>query len=71
MTGASKPGPHISLRKDGPFYRVGPVPADALPPSIRQPETHVGYLSAPTAAKLLSQASGLPIVDHAAKSGAM
>lgn len=65
MTGVANP--HISLRKDGPFYRVQPIPADALPPSIRQPETHVGYLSASMAAKMLSDASGLPIVDHTAK----
>ena len=62
VTGAAKP--HISLRKDGPFYRVQPIPADALPPSIRQPETHIGYLSAKMAAKVLSDAAGWPIVDH-------
>lgn len=67
MTGAAKPDPHIALRKDGPFYRVQPVPSDALPPSIRQPETHAGYAAASMAAKVLSQASGLPIVDHTAK----
>ena len=65
VTGVANP--HISLRKDGPFYRVQPIPADALPPSIRQPETHVGHLSASMAAKMLSDASGLPIVDYTAK----
>ena len=65
MTGAANP--HISLRKDGPFYRVQPIPADALPPSIRQSETHIGHLSATMAAKVLSQASGLPNVDYTVK----
>lgn len=55
--------PHISLRRDGPFYRVRAVPDDALPPTIRQPETHAGYLAASIAAKMLADASGLPIVD--------
>lgn len=67
MTGAASP--HISLQKDGPFYRVQPIPADALPPSIRQPETHVGYLSAMMAARLLATATGLEIIDHT-KAGA-
>ena len=64
---AGAANPHISLRKDGPFYRVQPIPADALPPSIRQPETHVGHLSATMAARVLSEASGLPIIDHTIK----
>jgi len=67
VTGAVKADPHIALRKDGAFYRVRPVPSDALPPSIRQPETHAGHAAALMAAKVLSQATGLPIVDHTTK----
>lgn len=70
MPGAAQPDPHISLKRDGPFYRVRAVPADALPPSIRQPETHAGYLAASMAARMLSDASGLPIVDFTTKAGA-
>ncbi len=69
MRGAAQSGPHISLRRDGPFYRVRAVPADALPPSIRRSETHAGYLAALMTARILSDASGLPIVDSVGKAG--
>lgn len=70
VTGAATIEPHILLRRDGPFFRVRPVPADALPPSIRQPETYAGYLAATMAAKLLSSASGWPVRDLTIKATA-
>lgn len=70
MTGAAQTVPHISLRRDGPFFRVRAVPADALPPTVRQSETYVGYLAASMAAKVLADASGLPIVDTTLSKGA-
>lgn len=70
MTGAAQSGPHISLGRDGPFFRVRAVPADALPPTVRQPETYAGYLAASMAAKVLADASGLPIVDMTQPKGA-
>lgn len=61
--------PHILLRRDGPFYRVRVTPADALPPSVRQPETHAGYASVLMAAHLLASATGFPIIDETQKGG--
>lgn len=61
MTGAAAA---IHLRKDGPFYRVRVEPKDAKPASIHAPETHAGHLAATMAAKLLSDATGFPVIDH-------
>ena len=61
--------PHISVRRDGPFYRVRVTPADAVPPSVRQPETHAGHASALMAARLLCNATGFPIIDDTDKKG--
>lgn len=57
-------GPEIHLSKDGPFYRVRVEPRDALPDHVLVPETHAGLLSANLAARLLSNATGFPIIDH-------
>lgn len=61
--------PHISIVRDGPFYRVRANPVDALPPCVRQPETHGSHLSANMAARILSDASGLPVVDRSSNGG--
>lgn len=66
----SNAAPHISLRRDGPFYRVRVSPADALPPPVRQPETHAGHASALMAARLIANATGFPIIDETQKGGA-
>ncbi len=57
-------GPQIHLTKDGPFYRVRVEPRDALPGHVLVPETHAGLLSASLAARLLSNATGFPIINH-------
>lgn len=56
-------GPQIHLTNDGPFFRVRVEPRDALPSSVRQPETHAGHWSATMAARVLSNATNFPIVD--------
>lgn len=70
MAGAAQSDPHISLKRDGPLFRVSAMPADALPPSVRQCETYAGHLAATMAARVLSNASGLPIIDFTLKAPA-
>lgn len=57
-------GAEIHLRKDGPFWRVTVEPREALPEHILITQTHAGHLSAGMAARLLSNATGFPVVDH-------
>jgi len=59
--------PHISIAKDGPFWRVIVEPETALPAGWSRPSTFSSQPLAAMSAKLLSQASGLPIVDAAAR----
>lgn len=55
---------HIEIRKDGPFLRVVVSPPEALPANWSAPSTFTAAPIARMAAKLLSEASGLPIVDE-------
>jgi hypothetical protein len=57
-------GPEIRILKDGPFWRVRVEPRDALPDHILVSETHAGLLSANIAARVLSNATGFPVVDR-------
>lgn len=55
---------HIEIRKDGPFLRVVVLPPEALPANWSAPSTFSSAPLARMSAKLLSEASGLPIVDQ-------
>lgn len=57
--------PAIHVTRDGPFYRVSVTPADALPDNWSAPATFSSAPMALMSARLLSDASGLPIVDMA------
>lgn len=57
--------PHIAIAKDGPFFRVVVSPPEALPSNWHAPETFSSAPLARLSARLLSVASGLPIVDQA------
>ena len=54
---------HIEIRKDGPFLRVVVSPPEALPEGWHGPSTFSSAPLARAAAKLLADASGLPVVD--------
>lgn len=56
--------PHIKLSKDGPFYRLAVLPPEALPSNWSAPSTFTSLPMARMSAKLLAEASGLPIVDQ-------
>lgn len=60
------PTPQIEICRDGPMFRVVVTPADILPPSWTAPSTFSSMPLARMSAKLLADASGLPIVDMAA-----
>lgn len=57
--------PHIAIAKDGPFWRVIVEPETALPAGWSRPSTFSSQPLAAMSAKLLADASGLPIVDMA------
>lgn len=59
---------HIAIVRDGPFIRVTVIPPEALPANWSRPETFSSLPLARMGARLLADASGLPIVD-AAKAG--
>lgn len=54
----------IEIRRDGPFLRVVVHPAEALPANWSAPSTFTAAPIARMAAKLLADASGLPVVDR-------
>jgi hypothetical protein len=56
--------PYIEVRKDGPFFRVVVLPPDALPANWHGPSTFSSAPLARISARLLAQASGLPVVDQ-------
>lgn len=56
--------PAVHLSREKGIYRVRVQPPDAAPPRHVVPETHVGYLSAQTAATTAAKLLGLPIVDE-------
>jgi len=55
--------PAIHIVKDGPIFRVQIIPPLELDPSTRRPETYAGKQAALNAAKWLSVATGLPIIE--------
>lgn len=57
--------PHIEIRREGPFWRVAVAPESALPEGWRGPSTFSSAPLARLAAKILADASGLPIIDVA------
>ena len=57
-------GPHISIIHDGPFLRVVVSPPEALPANWSAPSTFTAAPIARMAAKLLSEATGMPIIDQ-------
>lgn len=56
--------PAVHLSREKGIYRVRVLPPDAAPPRHLVPETHVGYLSAQTAATTAAKLLGLPVVDE-------
>ena len=53
----------IEIRRDGPLYRIAVEPDDALPTGWHRPQTFSSHPLARMGAKLLANASGLPVVD--------
>lgn len=62
-------GPHIAIAKDGSFWRVLVEPETALPAGWSRPSTFSSKPLAAMSAKLLAEASGLPIIDTAKAGG--
>lgn len=56
--------PHINIQRDGPFIRVVVLPPEALPANWSAPSTFTSLPMARMSAKLLAEASGLPVVDQ-------
>jgi hypothetical protein len=56
---------HLSLK--GGIYRVRVLPPDAAPARPVVPETHVGLLSARTAAETAAKLLALPLIDETQK----
>lgn len=54
----------VHLSHKGGIYRVRVMPPDAAPPRPVVPETHVGYLSAQSAASMAGKLLGLSVVDE-------
>lgn len=54
----------IEIRREGPFWRVAVKPETALPDGWREPSTFSSAPLARMAAKVLADASGLPVVDQ-------
>ena len=55
--------PHIEIRRDGAVFRVAIDPAEALPKGWHRPETFSSLPLARMGAKIMAEATGLPIVD--------
>ncbi|MBN8844308.1 MAG: hypothetical protein J0H88_13785 [Sphingomonadales bacterium] len=56
---------HIEIRRDGPLFRIAVNPETALPKGWNRPQTFSSHPLARMGAKLMSDASGLPVVDMA------
>ena len=56
------PAVHLSWEKG--VYRVRVLPPDAAPARPVVPETHVGYLSAQSAANMAGKLLGLSVIDE-------
>lgn len=54
----------VHLTHSKGIYRVMVLPPDAAPPRPVVPETHVGYLSAQSAANMAGKLLGLSVIDE-------
>jgi len=54
----------VHLSRDKGFYRVRVLPPDAAPTCPLVAETHIGYLSAQTAAGTVAKLLGLSMIDE-------
>jgi hypothetical protein len=59
----------VHLSRDKGIYRVRVLPPDAAPSVPIAAETHVGYLSAQTAAATVGKLLGFPIIDETLPKG--
>ncbi len=59
----------VHLSRDKGIYRVRVLPPDAAPARPVVSETHIGYLSAQTAAFTACKVLGLPLVDESQDRG--
>lgn len=57
----------VHLTREKGIYRVRVLPPDAAPPRPLVSETHIGSLSAQTAAATLGKLLGFPVVDMTQK----
>lgn len=57
----------VHLTREKGIYRVRVLPPDAAPPRPLVSETHIGSLSAATAAATLGKLLGFPVVDMTQK----
>ena len=57
--------PHIAIEREGPLFRLAILPPDALPAGWSRPETFSSHPLARMSAKILAEATGMVIVDHA------
>lgn len=60
----------VHLTRDKGFCRVRVLPPDAAPAVPLAAETHVGHLSAQTAARIIATHLGFPVIDETQKGGA-
>ena len=54
----------IEIRRDGPLYRIAVEPVEALPTGWHRPQTFSSRPLARMGAKLMSEATGMPIIDQ-------
>lgn len=54
----------IEIRRDGPLYRIAVEPVEALPKGWHRPQTFSSHPLARMGAKLMSEATGMPIIDQ-------
>ncbi|PAL24528.1 hypothetical protein [Sphingopyxis sp. GW247-27LB] len=60
----------VHLTHSKGIYRVRVEPPDAAPAIPLASETHVGHLSAQTAARIIATHLGLPVIDETQGGGA-
>lgn len=58
-------GARIEITREGGLFRLAVTPADALPVNWARPETFASAPLARLGARILADATGLPIVDLA------
>lgn len=62
-------GAAVHLTREKGIYRVRALPPDVAPAHSIAAETHVGYLSAQTAAGMIAKLLSLPVIDQTQKKG--